>query len=329
MARLAGARSPKGVGSRLRGLLDACLVSERIALGDAVKVRGSGSARGWEAGPKAERALAQCRAAMRLGGDLPALDVTPARDDAAERGWMTIRVLRERRGWFLHAGGIPELRRAVDAMPEFAGDPTARGEMFVAELRRVVGDEAETRVPRRFGLGGTRTRGRHDLDGSTSIDACCEEPIRACIVQGHWWERETRSDDVAGVLETLDNFLIEWDGWRPAEGLPAQRHVIEIVTERDGRTWLPPPDLRMRRRLRATFSMDGKAAHAEFEAIRGQENLALEQWIQERRDRARLAWCRAAHLRVRGRRGAPRPDGKRDAPGSRAAPARCPTQSGR
>ena len=300
MVKLSGARSPKGVGSRLRGLPDACLVSERIAVGDAVIVRGSGSARGWEAGPKAERTLAQCRAARRLNGDLPALDVTPARYDAvgaAERGWMTVRVLREQRGWFLYTGGVPALREAIDAMPEFAGEPNARGEMFVAELRLVAGDEVRTRVPRKFGFGGARTRGRHDLDWAPSIDAYCEEPIRACIVQGQWWERETRADDVAGVLETLDNYMIEWDEWRPAEGLPAQRHVIEIVTERDGRTWLPPPDLRIRKRLRATFSIGGETVQTEFEAIRGQENLALEQWILERGETER-GWHGAEPLIV-------------------------------
>lgn len=285
MVHLTGARSAKGVGSRLRRLLEACLVSERIAVGDVVMVRGSGEARGWEAGPKAERALAQCRAARRLTSDLPALDVAPARDDttgAAEPGWMTVRVLREQRRWLLCTGGIPELRDAIDAMPEFTEEPTTRGEIFVAELRRVAGDEVETRVPEEFGLGGARTRGWHDLDGAPSLDAYYKEPIRAWMVQGHWWERETRADDIAGVLETLDRFMIEWNEWRPAEGLPAQRHVIEIMTEGDERTWLPPPDLRMRRHLRVTFSVDDETAQAEFEAIRGQENLALEQWIQER-----------------------------------------------
>ena len=61
MVELVSARSPKGVGSRLRMLLKTYLGGERIAVNEILRVRGTGTARGWEAGPKAERALAQCR----------------------------------------------------------------------------------------------------------------------------------------------------------------------------------------------------------------------------------------------------------------------------
>ena len=302
MVELVGARSAKGVGSRLRMLFEHCLVSERIAVSDALRIQGTGATRGWEAGPKAERALAQCKAGRRIFGVLPALDVAPAEDDAAdagERGWMTVRVLRERWFWTLFADGMPALRHAIDTMLNSIEEPTERGEMFVAELRRVAGDEVETRVPEPFGLGGTRTRGRHDLEGAPTIGAYYDGAICACIVHGEWWERETRADDIAGVLETLDHFMIDWSEWRPADGLPAQRHVTEIVTEEDGRTWLPPPDLRMRKRLSALFFNEhDEMAQVEVEAIRGQENRALEQWIENKTETER-GWHGAEPFDVR------------------------------
>ena len=301
MVELVSARSPKGVGSRLRMLLATYLGGERIAVNEVLRVRGTGTARGWEAGPKAERALAQCRATRRFIGELSKLDVRPAHDDeanAGERGWMTVRVLREQRFWTAWADGVPALRDAIDTVPESAEESTGRGEMFVAEMRRIAQGEIEARVPEAFGCGGARTRGRHDLDGAPAIGAYYEGAIRACIVHGQWWERETRADDIAGVLETLDHFMIEWSEWHPAEGLPTQRHVTEIVTEEDGREWLPPPDLRMRKRLRATFvNDDGKSADVEVEAIRGQENHALEQWIEEKIE-AERGWVNAEPLLV-------------------------------
>ncbi|MCY4667825.1 MAG: hypothetical protein OXC29_07540 [Rhodococcus sp.] len=286
MVELVGVRSAKGVGSKLRRLFEDCLVSERIAVSDALRIRGSGASRGWEAGPKSERALAQYRAAKRLTGEVPALDLAPAHDDAAdaaERGWMTVRVLRERWFWTLFTDGVPALRDAIDTMSESVEEPTERGEIFVAEMRRVAGGEVETRVQEAFCFGGARTRGRHDLQDAPTIDAYHDGAIRACIVHGQWWERETRADDIAAVLETLDHFMIDWSEWRAAEGLPQQRHVTAIVTEEDGHEWLPPPDLRMRKRLRVLFfNEDDEEAAVEVEAIRGQENHVLEQWIEDK-----------------------------------------------
>ena len=286
MVELVGARTTKRVGSRLRTLFEHCLMSERIAVTDALEIRGAGATRGWEAGPKAERALAQCRAARRYLGELPQLDVAPAENDGtdvAERSWMTVQVLRERRFWALLADGVPMLREVIDTMPESGEEPTERGEMFIAKLCRIAAGEVETRVPEALDFGGARTRGRHDLGRTPTIDAYYDGTIRACIVHGQWWERETRADDIAGVLETLDHFMIDWSEWRPADGLPEQRHVTAIVTEKDGREWLPPPDLRMRKRLRARFfNEDDEREEVEIEAIRGQESYALEQCIEDK-----------------------------------------------
>ncbi|MXZ81595.1 MAG: hypothetical protein F4Z15_09650 [Gammaproteobacteria bacterium] len=301
MVELVDARSPKGVGSRLRGLLNTCLMGERIPLEDVLRIRGNGVRRGWEAGPRAERARAQCRATRRLMGDLSALDVTLSQrgaKDTSDRGWMTVRVLREQYFWIRLADGVSALREAIDTMPERSENPTGRGEMFVAEISRLIDGKLETRVPDAFCFGGTWTRGRHDLHGAPTISPDCDEAIQACIVHGQWWERDTRADDIAGVLETLDHFMINWDEWHPAEGLPAQRHVTEIVTEQDGRVWLPPPDLRLCKRLRATFvTGNGKCAEVEIEAIRGQEDLALEQWIESAIEIG-PEWARAELLSV-------------------------------
>ena len=195
---------------------------------------------------------------------------------------MTVRVLRERRFRSLWPNGVPALREAIDTMPESNEESTAHGEIFVAELRRTVDGELDTQVPEPFGFGGARTRGRHDLYGAPTISPNYDGTICALIVHGQWWERTTRADDIAGVLETLDHVTIDWNEWHPAEGLPAQRHITEIVTEEDGRVWLPPPDLRIRKCLRATFGDgSGKSVEVKVEAIRSQENHALEQWIED------------------------------------------------
>ena len=285
-AEILGARTAKGIGSRLSeaktwlrvGGIDWTEVADR---------RRTHSGLRWLAGLKIERALHTLSAYIENKPSEPV--------DAPYRGpAIVFRTLRIERSWDVFPHGVIDLPRQVDRSTPGTIHETVveRGEVHIERIENAPADRSA--VPAGCGEHGEWVRRLYDDSPRlepVDLEAMATEQVTVGFgVATVWEKRVALGSEPRGQLAAEQAFpgVDPEDGWHPVPDTPIHRYVRGLVI--NGRPVKVPPEVALRTCYRLTCMERGNNEERTLEALRGDAEARVTDYIRNEYVQHNRSW---------------------------------------